>query len=116
MAIKIIYLEQSKYDREYVHPFNRTVEYNDTIKFIAVDDVFIVSISNKDNFLKNTDNSDADDNLVFTLDSEGTQGPSTKEYKIAPAADVPYKYYNVCWNGIYADRPGNSPPRIIIAP
>jgi len=116
MATKIIYLEKSKYDREYAHPFNRTVEYNDTIKFIAVDDVFIVSISNKDNFLKNTDNSAADDNLEFTLDSAGTAGNPTEEYKITSAADVPYKYYNVCWNGIYADRPGNSPPRIIIAP
>jgi hypothetical protein len=113
-AIKKIYLEKSKFDREYVHPFIREVQNADTIEFEAVDAEFIVSISNKDKFLTNTDGTHPGDNLVFTLIDTG--GTKTQQYKIASAADVPYKYYNVCWNDIYADRPGNSPPKIIAVP
>jgi hypothetical protein len=111
-AIKKIYLEKSKFDREYIHPFIRDVRYDDTIEFEAVDAEFEVTISNKDKFLTNADGSHPGNNLVFTLIDTG--GTKTKQYKIASAADVPYKYYNVSWNGIYADRPGNSPPKIII--
>jgi hypothetical protein len=110
-AIKRIYLEKSKFDREYVHPFIREVDYGDTIEFVAVDAEFDVTIPNKDDFLTDTSGNDPGPLLQFTLDPAGTP---TQQYKIASAVDVPYRYYSVCWNGIYADRAGNSPPRIVI--
>jgi len=112
-AIKRIYLEKSKFDREYVHPFIREVDYGDTIEFVAVDGTFTIAIHNFDDFLKDTSGNDPGESLVVTLVHDGT---STQQYKIASTVDVPYKSYDVIWNGIYADRPGNSPPRIIIAP
>ena len=111
-AIKRILLEKRKFDREYPQPFIREVKKGDTIEFEAVEDIFIVIISNKDDFLKTTTGGDPGESLEITLDPSGT---FKQQYKItSETLDAPHKYYNVYLDGIYADRPGNSPPKIII--
>jgi hypothetical protein len=114
MGPKIVILQPRKLDKEFAQPFTLEVNINDIIEFSANGADFTVTIPNKDNFLLNEDGTDADDNLEDTI----TDGNS-KKWKVNSQIDAfQHKYYNVCWNAkdIYADRPGNSPPRIIIAP
>ena len=107
-------LETRKLDREYAQPFIREARYGDIIEFFAVDDTFTITIPNQDDFLVNEDGSDAGDNLSVTLNTGGT-----KKWKVADGPlPALYKYYDVCWDAqkSYADRPGASPPKIIIHP
>ena len=114
MATVKVILEPHKLDREYAQPFTREVKLGDTITFSAVGDDFKINIPNADNFLLLVGGSSAGDPVVKTI----TSGNSESFEVTTTSPTIPYKYYNVCWidQKIDADRPGNSPPRIIAIP
>jgi hypothetical protein len=115
-ALKKVHLETRVRDMEYPQPFIREARYNDTIEFEAIDAEFTVTINNKDDFLTDINGNDPGELLQFTLDPVVTK---TQQYKIAPGPFlVLHKYYHVCWDDqkMYSDKPGSSPPRIIVVP
>jgi len=114
MATVKVHLEPHKLDREYASPFTREVKCNDTIEFIAVGADFTITIPNKDDFLFLVGGASAGDNINETI----TDGTSKKWDVTGSSPAVLSKYYNVCWDvhKLYADRPGASPPRLVVIP
>ena len=107
-----VHLETRRLDREYAQPFIREVGYGDIIDFIAVDDTFTITIPNQDAFLTEANGEPAGDNLSVTLNSG-----ASRQWKVGDAPLLAqFKYYDVYWDAqkSYADRPGASPPKIII--
>ena len=114
MATVRVYLETRKLDREYAQPFVRDAEYGDIIE-IGTDEAnvdFIVTMSNSDYFITKQDGNPAGTKLNVTINSS-----NSVQWEVAggPLLSL-VKHYDVFCvpQQKYADRPGASPPKIIV--
>jgi hypothetical protein len=114
MATVNIYLEPRKLDREYAHPFFREAKYGDIVEFKAIGDTFTISMSNLDNFISKVNGSPAGTQISETI----TAGNTVQvEISGGPLLALSKNYEVYCNSRLmYADRPGASPPKIIIVP
>jgi len=112
MGTKQLYLESRVLDKKYAHPWVREVKKGDLLEFIKVDVDFDIIIPNQDGFLLK-DNGNAEVSII--IETFNASMP-TKTWKVNPATDVPWREFTVCLSSekLYADSPGNSPPKIII--
>ena len=107
-----VYLETRKLDWEYAQPFIREAKYGDIVEFTAVDDTFTITMSNLDNFISKVNGSPAGTQISETVSAGATV---QLEVSVGPLLALSKNYEVYCSSRLmYANRPGASPPKIII--
>ena len=109
-VVKKIVLNSSVAYRKYVSPHNLDLSVGDSIEFEALKSDFEVLIHNKDRFFDTNEVT-----LAYIIPAgKSEQTPAIK----AGLAEGTEKYYSVYCvnNNDFADKPGSSPPRIVVIP